>query len=250
MKRGGGIYRWQIAVALALLLSTVAIFALQLYFFQDPRDTFFYLLQDLAFLPAQVLLVTLVLNRLLAARERQAMLGKMNMVIGAFFAEAGSDLLRLLLAFDARPERLKASLGDLAAWPGDRFTAAPTHLAAGSLAADARLGSLPVLKEFLVGRRDFLLRLLENPNLLEHEEFTELLWAVFHLTDELDHRTDLTRLPESDLDHLSGDINRAYRVLVVEWLAYLGHLKRDYPYLFSLAARTNPFDDDARVEVA
>ena len=27
------------------------------------------------------------------------------------------------------------------------------------------------------------------------------------------------------------------------------HLKTDYPYLFALAVRTNPFDPDARVEV-
>jgi hypothetical protein len=28
------------------------------------------------------------------------------------------------------------------------------------------------------------------------------------------------------------------------------HLKTDYPYLFSLAVRTNPFDPDAKVEVS
>jgi hypothetical protein len=27
------------------------------------------------------------------------------------------------------------------------------------------------------------------------------------------------------------------------------HLKNDYPYLFSLAVRTNPFDPNASVEV-
>jgi hypothetical protein len=27
------------------------------------------------------------------------------------------------------------------------------------------------------------------------------------------------------------------------------HLQEDYPYLFSLAVRTNPFDPDAKVEV-
>ncbi len=250
MKRGDGIHRWQIVVALALLLSTVAVYALQIILFDTPRDTFFYLLQDLAFLPVQVLLVTLVLNRLLAARERQAMLGKMNMVIGAFFAEAGSDLLRLLLDFDSRPEDTKAALAGIGAWPDGRLAGESARLADRQFAVDARIGSLSDLKHDLVKRRDFMLRLLENPNLLEHQTFTELLWAVFHLTDELDHRPDLTRLPESDLDHLSGDIARAYRGLIIEWLAYLGHLRRDYPYLFSLAARTNPFDTAARVEVA
>ena len=91
--------------------------------------------------------------------------------------------------------------------------------------------------------------LLENPNLLEHDTFTDTLWAVFHLTDELAHREDLKSLPETDVRHLSGDIDRAYKCIVAEWLEYMKHLKRDYPYLFSLAVRTNPFDPAARVEV-
>jgi hypothetical protein len=105
------------------------------------------------------------------------------------------------------------------------------------------------IKEFLVSKRPFLLALLENPNLLEHESFTDLLWAVFHLTDELAHRTDLKKLPDSDYEHLAGDMKRAYHKLLTQWLEYMKHLKRDYPYLFSLAMRTNPFDANASVEV-
>jgi hypothetical protein len=37
----------------------------------------------------------------------------------------------------------------------------------------------------LLSKRDFLVALMENPNLLEHESFTDLLWAVFHLVEEL-----------------------------------------------------------------
>ena len=33
--------------------------------------------------------------------------------------------------------------------------------------------------------------------------------------------------------------------LIAEWLAYMRHLKKNYPYLFSLALRTNPFDPQA-----
>ena len=74
-----------------------------------------------------------------------------------------------------------------------------------------------------------------------------MLWAVFHLTDELAHRKDLMRLPDTDYQHL--DIKRAYRQLILQWMDYMKHLKQDYPYLFSLAMRTNPFDADASVEV-
>jgi len=93
-----------------------------------------------------------------------------------------------------------------------------------------------------------LLRLLENPNLLEHETFTDLLQAVFHLTEELTHREDVKQASDKDLEHLAGDIKRVYSLLVYEWVAYMEHLKAEYPYLFSLAMRTNPFDQDASPE--
>lgn len=38
-------------------------------------------------------------------------------------------------------------------------------------------------------------------------------------------------------------------LLAVSLVAYMKHLKEDYPYLFSLAVRTNPFDPNASAEV-
>jgi hypothetical protein len=100
-------------------------------------------------------------------------------------------------------------------------------------------------KEFLVAKRNFLLRLLENPNLLEHESFTELLWAVFHLDEELEARENLKNLPDADQKHLSGDVKRVYGQLALQWMKYMEYLKSNYPYLFSLSLRTNPFDRNA-----
>jgi hypothetical protein len=95
-----------------------------------------------------------------------------------------------------------------------------------------------------------MLDLLGNPSLLEHDEFTDLLWAVSHLTEELGARRSLTGLSAADLEHLSGDIKRAYGLLLREWVVYMRHLKEDYPYLFSLAVRMNPLNAEARAEIA
>jgi hypothetical protein len=48
---------------------------------------------------------------------------------------------------------------------------------------------------------------------------------------------------------LFGDMRRAFGLLFREWLRYMQHLKGDYPYLFSLAVRTNPMNPEARVVV-
>ncbi|HPM62599.1 MAG TPA: hypothetical protein PK955_08985 [Methanoregulaceae archaeon] len=91
------------------------------------------------------------------------------------------------------------------------------------------------------------MRLLENPLLIEHESFTDMLQAVFHLTSELTHRKDLTGLPANDQQHLTKDICRVYHLLIIQWLEYMRYQKQHYPYLFSLALRTNPFDQEASV---
>ena len=88
-------------------------------------------------------------------------------------------------------------------------------------------------------------RLLENPVLLEHETFTELLRAAFHLFEELDFRTNIASLPQADMGHIRTDMERMYGLLISEWLDYMKYLKENYPYLFSLAIRTNPFDSKA-----
>jgi hypothetical protein len=241
--------RWQILLAIVLMTIAVVLYVLQIHIFHAKRDTFFYLLQDLAFVPIQVLLVTVIVDRFLRIRERIALLKKLNMVIGAFFSEVGTMLLRYCVVFDADAGSLGGKLIVTGAWADRKFDETIQELKANHVRMDCTRGDLRSLKEFLTARRGFLLGLLENQNLLEHETFTHLLWAVFHLMEELDSRQDVRNLPQPDCEHIAGDIKRAHVILVTEWLSYMKHLKREYPYLFSLAVRTNPFDPNASVEV-
>ncbi len=232
--------RWQVYLGAAFLILSTALYSLQYIIFHTARDITFYFFQDLAFLPVEVLLVTLVVHRLLKAREKQEQLRKMNMVIGAFFSEVGTSLINRLSCFIddfvefGRPLRVNPS------WKKEQFAHTTHMMRTRDYGIDSRRGDLPHLKKFMGEKREFLLRLLENQNLLEHDTFTDLLWAVFHLTDELDHREVLENLPSADMDHLSVDLKRAHTLLVIEWLAYMKYLKTDYPFLFSLAIRTNP----------
>jgi hypothetical protein len=134
-------------------------------------------------------------------------------------------------------------------WPDKEFLEAAERIKSYQFNIVAQRSDMKVLRDYLVQKRDFLLGLLENPNLLEHDEFTELLWAVFHLTEELTVRKNLMATPDSDVIHLVSDAKRAYSLLIREWLRYMKHLKNDYPYLFSLAVRTNPFNPEAVPEV-
>ncbi|HOP41643.1 MAG TPA: hypothetical protein PLI53_11430, partial [Geobacteraceae bacterium] len=157
-------------------------------------------------------------------------------------SEAGTELLRRVIGFDENINQLRQTMTFEAEWPEKQFTTLSQILDDYSYDVDSNKGNLDELRDFLKDRGTILLRLLESPYLLEHESFTELLRAVFHLREELLNRKDLDSLPQSDYQHLSGDIRRAYRLLARHWLEYLRHLKELFPYLFSLAVRMNPFD--------
>jgi len=237
--------RRTIAFGIGLIMLSAVTYFIQIRLFHSERDTVFYLIQDLAFVPIQILLVTVIVDQVLRLREKMAMLNRLNMVIGTFFSEAGAPLLKLFSAFDHHIDRVRPELLVNNSWSDRQFAQVATDLHAYDYRIDAQKSDLGALKNFLSGKRDFLLRLLENQSLMEHETFTELLWAVFHLTEELEVRSDLSHLPVADREHLAGDIKRAYTILISEWLSYMKHLKKEYPYLFSLAVRTNPFDENA-----
>jgi hypothetical protein len=241
--------KWRIMLGALLLTTSVVLYSVQTLIFHKTHETFFLLFQDLAFVPIHVLVLTLIVDQLLAVREKRAKLNKLNMVIGAFFSEAGMQLLKAFSGFDRNIDAVRRNLIITSDWTDQKLQSVIKDLSSYDYQVDYTQGDLPALKLFFSSKRDFLLRLLENPNLLEHETFTELLWAVFHLAEELAMREDLTQLSVEDGTHIAGDIQRAHVILIMEWLAYMGHLKKNYPYLFSLAVRTNPFDPNASINV-
>jgi hypothetical protein len=178
-------------------------------------------------------------------RERRVRLEKLNMVIGAFFAEVGNTLLVYFSDFDVQLEQIKGDLVVRGDWTDAQFQEVAERIRGYDYRVDAARIDFEHLRAFLTAKRSFLLRLLENPSLMEHELFTDLLLAVFHLAEELTHRRKVAELPAADQAHLAGDVRRIYGLLVHQWLDHLHYLKRDYPYLFSLAIRTNPFDEKA-----
>jgi len=208
-----------------------------------------FLVGDVAFLMVQIALVTLLVDQMLRAREKQAMLRKLNMVIGAFFSELGTELLGRLSVSDANLEEVRASLIPSHGWTDGDYAAAEKALEAHSVSIELSACDLGALKVQLKAEKPFLLNLLGNQALLEHEAFTELLWAVTHLAEELEVRSSFDDLPTPDRIHLAGDVKRAYTLLVLQWLEYVRHLQTQYPYLFSLAVRVNPLDPTAHAEV-
>lgn len=240
---------WQVRLGLILVALSAIVYTIHWVIFRDLNQLFFYLVMDIAFVFIQVMLVTLLINRLLTENEKRSRLKKLNVVMGAFMSEMGRELLIRFSDADPNLNNIKKNLIVTGDWSTEQFLDVDKRLKKYAYKVDIEKIVLEELHRILLSKKDFLLRLLESPTLLEHESFTDLIQTVFHLTEELDFRTDLCKLPSSDCEHLVGDIERIYSLLVHLWLDYMKHLKYNYPYLFSLAIRTNPFDETASPSV-
>jgi hypothetical protein len=233
-------------MSLTLLTASTLAYTAHYFIFRDAHHIFIYMIGDLGFLFLDVLLVILLIERLLTRRDKKTKKNKMNMVIGTFFSDVGFGLLKRLNVFVENSQDLEKECEIDPEWNRKDFKKAVEASQKFSYKIKLDVDSLIELREFLVGKRECLIRMLENPNLFEHDQFTDLLWAVSHLSEELSFRGDeLDNLPDSDYRHLAGDLRRAYSKLTGQWLQYTLHLKESYPFLFSLAARVNPMNPDA-----
>ena len=232
-------------LAITLLVLSTSFYFIHYLIFRNPHHIFIYLISDIAFVFVEVLLVTLLIHRVLERREKKARLEKLNMIIGAFFSEVGVDLLKIMSRWDPEIENIQKELFVDEDAEKKKFESICRYLRKHSYEIEDTKLALDNLKVFLVSKREFLLSLLVNPNLLEHESFTLLLWAVFHLTEELEARKDIKNLSDEDFKHLIIDINRVYGQLSLQWLNYMEHLQENYPFLFSLSLRKNPFNKNA-----
>jgi hypothetical protein len=242
-------FKWQIILGVSLITLSAIFYCIHYFIFRDAHHIFLYLLGDIAFVFIEVLLVTMIIHEVLAVREKRILLEKLNIVIGSFFSEVGKDLLKVFSSCDPQAERIRQDLVVTDKWTDKQFIDMSSRMKQYNHDIDITKGDLEGLKQLLIREREFLLRLLENQNLLEHDTFTNLLMAVFHLTEEMESRVDIMQLSKADKKHIANDMKRVYSLLISDWLSYMKHLKENYPYLFSFAMRTNPFDQNASTEV-
>lgn len=244
-------YAWELKLSLILIALSAAIFAVKLLILGDSGEsnTFSYIFNALGFLPLNVLFVTLLLNTLLTRRAKKAQQEKMKMVVGLFFSEIGTALLRMFVRCDADASHLRSILSVDRSWDSERYQQAQDELSEyhGKLSMDCE--HLQEVSVLLKENHDFLLRLVENPVFLEGERTADLMQALFHLSEELSDRCGFTCLPPTDIAHLNGDVKRVYQWLLKVWLSHMEYLAGKYPYLLSLSLRKSPFDEHADVVV-
>lgn len=225
-------------------LLSILFYCAQILIFKKIDQTFFYIFQDLAFFLLEIIMIYFILESTLEEREKKDRIKKLDVVISVYFFESGTKILNTLSKFDVDIEKTKELMNINDSWTDEKFKNVVKILKAQDYSIDSNLYDLEYLKSVLVEQKNYMLLMLQNSSLLEHDYFTDMLWSIFHLLDELVSRETLNNLPDADVLHLSNDIKRAYTTMLVEWVYYSKHLKHTYSYLFSLAERKKPFYDN------
>jgi hypothetical protein len=216
-----------------LLILSFLLYTLHYLIFRDFHHIVIFGLEDLAFIPLEVIFVSLILHRVLESNAKEKQLSKLYMVIQIFFSEVGIKILRIYSKNDENFNSISDDLKIQADWTKKEFAKLKDIKRNYKPVVKFDIESMEETRRILYNQRGLLLRLIENPVLLEHETFTELLMAVFHFEEELHSRGDLNLLPQADKEHLANDAQRMYVLLGYEWVDYMEHMKENYPYLFN-----------------
>jgi len=246
---------WKIKLAVVLLLTSIALYTFAFIYFHDLDHVLFYIIIDLAFMPLDVLLVVIIVEGIINKKEKEAISEKMDMILSVFFSEVGTEILTKFSELDINVDKINQIVANINTWSDKDFKKFLKSIKKEDYEFDLKLSDeervefFKGLQEFLLDKRVFLINLLENPNLMEKDDFSALLLGIFHLDEELEKRDFKTNIPESDYQHIIGDVDRVYFSLIFQWIKYLHYLNIHYPYMFSLAIRTNPFNKKAEIYV-
>ena len=242
-------YSKEFALGIGLIALSVILYSIHYYIFRDPHHIFIYLLGDIAFLPIEVLLVSVVFTKIINDRDKKETLQKINMILGVFFPESGVELMKLFAQNDKNPKQFQGALLIQPEWTNKDYKNSIKIIKKSDYHLEFDGPRLVIIREFLSSKRNLFLTFLENPILIEHETFTDLILALSHAEQELSNREDVLNLPSHDHDHIVLDIERVHKLLFFEWLQYMNHLRKSYPFLYSFSVRTNPFDPNADIEI-
>ncbi|QGT98772.1 hypothetical protein SYNTR_0179 [Candidatus Syntrophocurvum alkaliphilum] len=98
---------WLFWLSVFLILLSIFFFSLNYIIFKDLEFIYSFILVELGFLSISVLLFTIVLERLLTYIANKEKTLKLNTLIGVFFSDIGTDLLRHFTKFDLNSEELE-----------------------------------------------------------------------------------------------------------------------------------------------
>lgn len=230
-------------LSIYLLAASFLLYLINFAIFRDFHHIAVFMTEDLAFIPFELLVTVVIIERLLERRESKKKKQKINILIEVFFEEVGNELLCKLASTDKNC----CEIGCLISNIGNSFENDLSKLSKvieyHKDVIELKPDDINSIYELLEENRDIFIRFLENPHLTEHDTFTDLLHSVSHFYHEIKFRKNKKAYCEADMLHLIEDAQRVYKYLSEEWLVYMEYIQKEYPFAFNLAIQNVPFTE-------
>lgn len=228
---------------LLLLCASALLYAIHYLIFRDLHHLAIFGLHELAFVPLEVILVTLGLDQLVEKTHREEARSKVSIIETLYFNESGGTMLRYLTSFDPDAARLRELLQVTEDWHSSDFRQAIRQLKSYPFLLDLDRIDFFGLHYHLSQRHEYYRSMLENPALTQSEAFTEMIMKIYLLWEELDGRTNLYQLPEKDRSYLAELLHEIYRELTEYWLDNVYNYSIHNRFRLHRAIESNPFLD-------
>lgn len=226
---------------LLLLCASALLYAIHYLIFRDLHHLAIFGLHELAFVPLEVILVTLGLDQLVEKTHREEARSKVSIIETLYFNESGGTMLRYLTSFDPDAARLRELLQVTQDWRSSDFRQAIRQLKSYPFLLDLERIDFFGLHYHLSQRHEYYRSMLENPALTQSEAFTEMIMKIYLLWEELDGRTNLYQLPEKDRSYLAELLHEIYRELTEYWLDNVYNHSIHNRFRLHRAIESNPF---------
>ncbi len=226
---------------LLLLCTSALLYAIHYLIFRDLHHLAIFGLHELAFVPLEVILVTLGLDKLVEKTHREEARSKVSIIETLYFNESGGTMLRYLTSFDPDAARLRELLQVTENWRSSDFRQAIRQLKSYPFLLDLDRIDFFGLHYHLSQRHEYYRSMLENPALTQSEAFTEMIMKIYLLWEELDGRTNLYQLPEKDRNYLAELLHEIYRELTEYWLDNVYNHSIHNRFRLHRAIESNPF---------
>ena len=237
-------YKYTIGVGLLLVGLSAVLYLFSYLIFGEAHEMMKSITEEIAFMPIYIFITAVIAEKLLSKQEKIEMSMKMNSLVGIFFNEIGYEMIRILTKYDNNIRKIKDELHDAenldAAMAKRIRSIVETH----KYIVPIKTDDIYEIYELLLSKKDLMLVLMSNTSLIEKHGFSDLLLSVGHIIEEINTRCEISKFDDENTGHLHIDIERAYKNLINEWVAYMLYIKKDYIYLFKQAIRINPFLSD------
>ena len=105
--------KYYFIISTILIALSAVMFIAHYLVFGQAENTAYYSLMNLCFIPINSLVVTIILEKLIDYRAKKERMEKLNMLIGIFFTEVGTDLMHLIINADDNAKNCILCFDDL-----------------------------------------------------------------------------------------------------------------------------------------